>query len=298
MPIKAVATELGLPLQQINNFQSWYRHWWDKNPYSLVIAVSFGLLVPAGFLDKAKYGGLNVHPSLLPDLRGSAPITHALLKRRPETGVSLQTMHPTKFDHGVVLKQSVKVPVTSESTQASLIQQLGPLGAELLCKGIEENIFVPPLDDVRDGIADPPWLELAPKISSKDRQIDWNRWTANDILLRHRALGELWDNETFQRCQSSESGAYTSKRVTFHGTWHKMDADSETGVAGQPVLVLSPFRQGLTMAIRTVDDFLIAPESVTIEGKGRGKGLQPLNEQLQLRRKGQNRRPTNSNTYQ
>lgn len=285
MPIKAVATELDLLLHQIDSFRSWNRDWLSHRPYNLVVAVSFGLLVPAAVLEKAKYGGLNVHPSLLPDLRGSAPITHALLKRRPVTGVSLQTMHPTKFDHGVVLAQSEEVPLSSDSTPEGLIQQLGPLGADLLRKSIEEGVFVPPVQNAREGMPDSPQIELAPKITSKDRQIDWSTWTADDIILRSRVLGDLWDIEIFERCQASSSSAEAPKRLTFNGGWVKIVGHAEKAIAGQPQLVLGPFRRGLSLGIQTVDNCVIVPESVTIEGRKKGKGLQSLNEQLRMQGK-------------
>lgn len=60
--IKNVAEELGLPLYQISTFTGW-----QPPPINLIIAVSFGLFVPTRVLSIAKYGGLNVHPSSLPE---------------------------------------------------------------------------------------------------------------------------------------------------------------------------------------------------------------------------------------
>lgn len=60
--IKNVAEELGLPLHQISTFTGW-----QPPSINLIIAVSFGLFVPARVLSTAKYGGLNVHPSSLPE---------------------------------------------------------------------------------------------------------------------------------------------------------------------------------------------------------------------------------------
>lgn len=282
VPIKAVATELGLRVHQIDSFGSSWRDWVKENPYNLVVAVSFGLLVPAGILDSARYGGLNVHPSMLPELRGSAPIHRALLNGKKSTGVSLQTMHPTKFDHGTVLAQTEEISVPPNSTPQDLVHKLGPLGADLLCKGIQEGLFVPPLENAREGLPDPPRLELASKITPQDRQIDWNSWSADEILLRNRVLGDLWDTKTFSRCQAVES---LSRRVTFHDQWMKMEARIEGEKSGEPRLVLGPFRKGLTLGITTVDGYVIVPQSLTIEGKKKGNGLQPIIEQLRLMKK-------------
>lgn len=286
VPIKKVATELGLRLYQIDTFRGWWRDWLKENPTNLVVAVSFGLLVPAGLLESAKYGGLNVHPSLLPELRGSAPIHRALLNGKKSTGVSLQTMHPTKFDHGTVLAQTEGLPIPPSSTPQGLINELGPKGANLLRKGIQEGLFVPPVRNARESTHDPPRLDLASKITPQDRQIDWNNWRADEILLRNRVLGDLWDTQTFARCQAAESPQW---RVTFHGKWVKMEESMEDGTPGKPRLVLGPFQKGLTLGITTVDGHIVVPQSLTIEGKKKGKGLQPINEKLRSLRKASSR---------
>lgn len=287
VPIKAVANELGLPLQQINSFRGWHNGLLSNNAYNLVVTVSFGLLVPARVLERADYGGLNVHPSLLPDLRGSAPITHALLKRRSTTGVSLQTMHPTKFDHGVVLAQSEQFSISPDQNPHDMVHTLGLLGASLLCTSIEDAVFVPPVRDLRAGTVDPPWIAPAPKITSSDRRIDWNTWTADEILLRNRVLGDLWDLQTFNRCQASRTTQQPDKRLTLHGPWATVETGVKEGDAGEPRLVLSPFRQGMTLGIRTVDGCIVVPEAATIEGRRAGKGLQALNDELRMHRKAQ-----------
>jgi len=66
VPIKDMATELNLPTHEIATFTGWTPPVYGNESMSLVIAVSFGLLVPTRILNLATYGGLNVHPSLLP----------------------------------------------------------------------------------------------------------------------------------------------------------------------------------------------------------------------------------------
>lgn len=68
VPIKNVAnTELGLNIHQIDTFTGWTPPQVHDQPFNMVVAVSFGLLVPPRILNSAKYGGLNVHPSMLPE---------------------------------------------------------------------------------------------------------------------------------------------------------------------------------------------------------------------------------------
>lgn len=276
VPVKSVAKELDLPIHQIDTFTGWT----SPSPVDLVIAVSFGLLVPSRILKGATYGGLNVHPSLLPDLRGPAPIQHALMKGRTHTGVSLQTMHPSRFDHGMILAQTLHpgYPIPEDCTPEHLVEKLGQLSAEMLVKGIEEGVFVSPTPAVNG--ADPEGkCEHAPKIQPEDRHICWSNWTADRIMRYDRAIGRLWDATTYQRCYAHKGD--TSKRVTFHGPWRQVSdeqvhEDGSSMMGGQPVLCRVNGSKQRVLAMRTVDGNLLSPESVTIEGEQKGKGLASL----------------------
>ena len=224
-----------------------------------------------------------MHPSMLPDLRGPAPIAHTLLKRRSHTGVTLQTMHPTRFDQGSILAQtpSPGISVPPECTPDELIKTLGPLGADSLCNGISDGLCIPPLKDIQEGMADPQHLDHTPKLTSEDRHIDWSAWTADEVLLRDRVLGRLWDTQTYSR-RSDRQAAVSSKRVTFHGPWTKQRSDLSAlaslspGGAGEPVLFHTDDRMILTMGIRTIDKHLVVPSAATIEGEKKEQGLPTL----------------------
>ncbi|KAK3069522.1 Methionyl-tRNA formyltransferase [Teratosphaeriaceae sp. CCFEE 6253] len=264
VPIKPIATELGLRLHQIDSFKDWQA----PPDINLVVAVSFGLLVPSALLKAAKYGGLNVHPSLLPQFRGPAPIQHALLQRCTQTGVTLQTMHPTRFDHGVVLDQRV-AQVRDAKGLRQMIELLGPIGADLLVDGIINGSFVPPSTE-------PPELSAitasyAPKLTPQDRQIDWIAWTADDIVLRNDVLGDLWDDVTYTQCHQLGPAQVPIKRLKFKGPWKVAPGRAETCLTykqspGSPVIMEGPDPKiGLT----TRDNKLVSPREIVIEG---GKG--------------------------
>ena len=231
--------------------------------------------MPARILNGAKYGGLNVHPSLLPDLRGPAPIVQALLKRRSQTGVTLQTMHPTRFDHGVVLSQTPApgIHIPEDCTPKDLIESLGPIGAELLCQGIEDGLFVDP-KATRTETLKSDELEHAPKITSEDRHIDWETWAADEILLRDRVLGRLWDLQTYARCFGS-----LSKRVAFQGPWTKEDAATasttalDSAVPGQAVLLRTKESRTPKLGFQTCDHQIVVPSAATIDGEKKGTGI-------------------------
>ncbi|KAI9877868.1 MAG: Methionyl-tRNA formyltransferase [Pleopsidium flavum] len=199
VPIQAVAKELALPIHNIDTFTGWAPPKPDNEPINLIIAVSFGLLVPPRILNGAQYGGLNVHPSMLPDFRGPAPLHHTLLAGRRRTGITLQTLHPQHFDHGTILAQTpypgFEIPESDTCTVPQLVELVAPIGAAMLVQGIRDRLYVPPSKDVGlfHGREDAQSLKHAPKITSEDRHIDWNSWTAEDVLRRNRVIGPLWN---------------------------------------------------------------------------------------------------------
>lgn len=192
VPIKQVASEeLQLPTHVIDTFTGWT----PPISISLVIAVSFGLFVPPRILNYAQYGGLNVHPSLLPDLRGPAPIEHAILKGYNHTGVSVQTLHPKYFDQGTILAQSPApgICMGSNPSAEALKTQLATLGAEMLVHVIKSGRYLPPLQDVgwyakEGGNA----MHHAPKITKQNRFIDFHMADLSEVMATHAALGDCW----------------------------------------------------------------------------------------------------------
>ncbi|KAI1502610.1 Formyltransferase [Biscogniauxia marginata] len=167
-PLRALAESLGLRIHECDTFTGW-----DLPPQiNLIIAVSFGIFVPPRLLHSVLYGGLNLHPSLLPDLRGPAPLHHALLRRRTLTGVSLQTLHPEKFDRGVVLAQTPSDPaapgalrIPPAATTHHLLGLVKPVAAQMLVRGLRDGLHVPPLVD--QGWEARLWRECAPECASE-----------------------------------------------------------------------------------------------------------------------------------
>ncbi|KAF2262297.1 Formyltransferase [Lojkania enalia] len=193
VPIKQIATkELNLNTHEIDTFTGWI----PPVSINMIIAVSFGLFVPPRILGSAKYGGVNVHPSLLPDFWGPAPIQHTLLKKRPMTGVTVQTLDPVHFDHGTILAQtpSPGLPLDTglDLTTAKLTALLGEAGAQMLLHVLESRAFLPPLVDAGWYSASGGPIDHAEKITKQHRFVDLLTATADDILIRHRVLGGLW----------------------------------------------------------------------------------------------------------
>ncbi|CAL3967259.1 unnamed protein product [Diplocarpon coronariae] len=195
VPIKAAAEELGLTVHERDTFTGWELPKPNDESINLIIAVSFGLFVPPRILKAAEYGGLNVHPSLLPQFRGPAPLQRAIMTFAKVTGVTLQTLDDKSFDHGLILAQKqFHIPDRTRITYPQLVDFVKPQAAELLVKGIRRRVFVPPLVEVCPYRV-PAKLTAAPKIGSEDAKIDFHhRGVRYWAPAMHRALGRLWGN--------------------------------------------------------------------------------------------------------
>ncbi|KAG9237538.1 formyl transferase [Amylocarpus encephaloides] len=212
VPIKAVAGELELPIHEIGHFiPDWKLRRPNDEKISLIIAVSFGLFIPAQVLQDTEYGGINIHPSLIPDYRGAAPLHHVLMNGEPSTGITLQTLDHHSFDRGTILAQTAPpglIPIPPLCTYDQLLDMIKPRAAEMLISGLRKRLFVPPFTDF--GLYKPKEVRLASKITSEHRQIDWANWDTNKIVRHSKALGRLWS-----QCYVEGRGKATAYRTIF-----------------------------------------------------------------------------------
>jgi len=96
----------------------------------LIISASYGQKIPTKTLADARYGGLNVHPSILPRWRGGDPVPWAIMTGDHQTGVTVVSL-AEHFDEGFMYAQK-KIPVTDTDTSGPLRTKLFTIGAELL----------------------------------------------------------------------------------------------------------------------------------------------------------------------
>ncbi|GAE91685.1 methionyl-tRNA formyltransferase [Gracilibacillus boraciitolerans JCM 21714] len=87
-PVKVAAEKYSIPVFQPEKIKDNYQEIEERNP-DLIVTAAFGQLLPKGLLDIPVYGCINVHASLLPHLRGGAPIHYALLKGHKKQGYRL-----------------------------------------------------------------------------------------------------------------------------------------------------------------------------------------------------------------
>lgn len=158
-----------------------------NNDYDLAIAVSYGQLIPGKFIKNLTYGGLNVHPSLLPRYAGSSPIQHALMNDDSYTGVTVQTLHPTKFDHGSLITQSDRIPIQDSDDYGSLESRLGEVGGQLLQHTLKEKLYLNVPTITNDMTP-----SSATKIHHSAKEINWLTMSSRTIKRYCDALGPLY----------------------------------------------------------------------------------------------------------
>lgn len=101
----------------------------------IIIVVAYGLILPGGILGIPKFGSINLHPSLLPDLRGPSPIQYSILKRLKYSGVSIMAMDEG-VDTGPVFLQQ-KIPLGKDQYYNELYKSMSLSGSDLMAETIK-----------------------------------------------------------------------------------------------------------------------------------------------------------------
>ena len=160
---------------------------------NVLVVASYWAKLSNALLELPPFGGINIHPSLLPRYRGASPVPFALLNGDPVTGVTLFRMG-SRMDAGDILGQT-EIPVASDDNLQTLHDKLAEAAAPLLLRvltGLEEGTVVPmPQDASR--------VVLAPKLAKKDGAISWEK-SAVQIDRLVRAFTPWPGAFTFYRC--------------------------------------------------------------------------------------------------
>ncbi len=134
-PVKVVALDEGIPCMQPENPNTTeFLDQLTALDHDISVVVAYGHILKKEILDLAPRGMVNVHASLLPALRGAAPIEHAILEGHDETGVTIMFMEP-KMDAGPIIHQ-VSTPIPPDETGGELTVRLAELGALALVEGL------------------------------------------------------------------------------------------------------------------------------------------------------------------
>jgi methionyl-tRNA formyltransferase len=168
--VKAVAAEGGLPvLQPEKASQPEFVQELKALSPEVIVVVAYGQILRPTVLEIPPLGCINVHGSLLPELRGAAPIQWAILRGYSETGVTTMFMDPG-MDTGDIILQA-RETISPDDTAGSLAERLAPLGARLLHETLErvERGDAPRRPQASEQAT------YAPMLKREDGFIDWSQ---------------------------------------------------------------------------------------------------------------------------
>lgn len=213
-PVKVEALKRGIPVFQPEKIRQ--KEEMEKilslNP-DLIITAAFGQILPNEILEAPVHGCINVHASLLPELRGGAPIHYALIQGKEKTGITIMYM-VEKLDAGDILTQ-VEVAITEEDNVGTLHTKLSIAGAALLSETLP-NLLVGKLTPIPQ---DNEKATFAYNIKREQEKIDWSK-TGEEIYNHIRGLNpwpvafttlegetlKIWRSEKVAGTKSEEPG--------------------------------------------------------------------------------------------
>ena len=146
----------------------------------LYVLSAYGYILSSEVLRIPRLGGINIHPSLLPQYRGAAPIRRAIMAGEARTGVTIFFMDE-KIDHGEMIAQRC-IPVEKDDTYGSLSASLARLGADMIVDVLQEIESGKCRHAEQKGK-----VTYAPKLKKDEMIINW-RLDAMSIYNQIRAL--------------------------------------------------------------------------------------------------------------
>ena len=147
----------------------------------MIVTCAYGQIIPKDILDIPRLGCINVHASLLPKLRGGAPIHRAIMNGYTKTGITIMYMNE-KMDDGDIISQE-EIPILDNDTATSLHDKLSILGAKLLIETLP-SIINGTNDRIKQNKDE---VTFAFTIKREDERIDFSK-TKREIYNQVRGL--------------------------------------------------------------------------------------------------------------
>lgn len=224
-PVKEVALAHDLPVFQPENFREDAQVEQLKALQPDVVAVvAYGRILPQRVLDIAPKGFINIHASILPQYRGSAPYQWAVLDGQEETGVTAMYLC-REMDAGDMIDVA-KTPIGADETAGELLDRLAVLGAELLSKTLSKV----EKGEVKGIPQDASKATYAPMLDKTMCAIDWTK-TAQQVHNHVRGL-HPWPVATAE----------------LNGTKFKIHTTKVVEGSGEPGTILGLTKTGLLVA--------------------------------------------------
>ena len=167
-PVKKTAVNLGYPVLQPSSVRSVeFSNIIAEYEPDFIVVVAFGRIIKKNILDIPKIAAINIHASLLPKYRGSAPIQWAIIKGENKTGVTIMLMDEG-MDTGDILLSS-EIEISPDDTSDILHDRLADLGANLLIETL--NAF--DTGDIHPISQDHAQATYAPMLKKDDGRMNW-----------------------------------------------------------------------------------------------------------------------------
>lgn len=179
-PIKQLALNNGILVLQPQKIRDEYQEIINLEP-DIIITCAYGQIIPKELLDYPKYGCINVHASLLPKLRGGAPIQRAIMNGYDKTGITIMYMD-VSMDSGDMI-ESREIDIPFDMNYKNLHDKLSKLGSELLIEVLPRIISgdINPIKQNEDEVT------YGFNISKEDEKINFSNSKIN-IYNQIRAL--------------------------------------------------------------------------------------------------------------
>lgn len=169
-PVKARALELSIPVLQPDKVRTpEFAERIRQEQADVALVIAYGRILPPAVLRGPKQGCLNLHASLLPKLRGAAPITWAIVRGESETGISLMQMDEG-CDTGPVYTMH-RIPIGENTSADELTISMGELAASV----VKSDLMAVLRGEIQAQPQDNAEATLAPILKKEDGKIDWQK---------------------------------------------------------------------------------------------------------------------------
>ena len=182
-PVKELAISNNIKVFQPISIKQEYDEILKLNP-DIIVTCAYGQIIPKEILDYPKLGCINVHASLLPKLRGGAPIHKAIIEGYNKTGITIMYMD-TKMDNGDIISQK-EIKIEEDDNLETLHDKLSILGKELLLETLP-SIINGTNKRIKQQEAE---VTYAYNIKREEEHIDFNK-TTREIYNQIRGLSKI-----------------------------------------------------------------------------------------------------------
>jgi methionyl-tRNA formyltransferase len=221
-PVKQIALEEKITcFQPATPREAEFGEMIDMIKPDISVVVAYGHILPKRVIDIPRLGTLNIHASLLPALRGAAPIQAAIRQGLTDTGVTIMRMVPA-LDAGPIIMQA-HAQILEDETYGELQLRLSELGALTLV----EALTLISLDAAKESPQDDALATYAPKVTRDDARIDW-QLDASEVSRTVRAY-------------DPKPGAFTTRKGIDVKLFGPRPIERRKGAAGEVIEVTPEF---------------------------------------------------------